>query len=944
MADEINSGKGEDKEFDSEEILDQNGDESVGSGKYEKLIQDGENRYKLTGMFKNWFLDYASYVILERAVPHIADGLKPVQRRILHAMKRVDDGRYNKVANIIGQTMQFHPHGDASIGDALVQLGQKDLLVDCQGNWGNILTGDSAAAPRYIEARLSKFANEVVFNPKTTEWMSSYDGRNEEPVNLPVKFPLLLAQGSEGIAVGLSSKILPHNFNELIDSSIAFLKGDSFELFPDFPTGGIIDCTGYNDGKRGGRVRIRAKIQKIDKKTLVIDEIPYGKTTSVLIESILKANDKGKIKIKKIDDNTAGSAEIMIHLASDVSPDKTIDALYAFTDCEVPVAVNACVIEAQQPKFLTVKEILIYNTNRTKELLRMELEIRLAELENEWHYFSLEKLFFENKKYRLLEQDAKSWEAQIKLLHKEMMEYQELLHKPVTMEDILKLVEKPVRKISKFDVKEVDTKIKRIEEEMKEVLYNLAHLIAYTIKYYEHLKERYGKDFPRKTEVTGFETIQGKKVAVANAKLYMNGKEGFVGMDLKKDEAAEYVCECSDIDDIIVFLKDGRYIVTKVSDKSFIGKDIIYAGVFNKGDNRTIYNVVYRDGKAGITYVKRFSVTSVTRDKEYDLTQGKPDSQILWFTANHNGEAEVLKVFLRPRPKLKKLLLEFDFASIAVKGRASMGNILSKNPVHKVQLKSKGLSTIGGKPLWFDTAINRLNEEQHGIFLGEFHNDDHLIAIFKDGTFYTTNYDLSNRYQGEIERIEKFDTEKTYSAIYYDGEVKSYYVKRFAFEYSDNSAALFISDTKGSEFLAITDNAYPRIELVFGGKHEKRQNEIIDVAEFIGKKGFKAKGKRLTTYETTSIKFIEPLVKEKPDSDESNENGGGENDCGGEKGGGETGGGSGKNDKDSMRGKTAENGKTEEGKRSDKGGFAPGTTTTFDPKDFDDNQPSLFDL
>jgi topoisomerase IV subunit A len=933
MADEINSGKGEDKEFDSEELLDQNGSESVGSGKYEKLIQDGENKYKLTGMFKNWFLDYASYVILERAVPHIADGLKPVQRRILHAMKRVDDGRYNKVANIIGQTMQFHPHGDASIGDALVQLGQKDLLVDCQGNWGNILTGDSAAAPRYIEARLSKFANEVVFNPKTTEWMSSYDGRNEEPVNLPVKFPLLLAQGSEGIAVGLSSKILPHNFNELIDSSIAYLKEKPFELFPDFPTGGIIDCTGYNDGKRGGRVRIRAKIQKIDKKTLVIDEIPFGKTTSVLIESILKANDKGKIKIKKIDDNTAGSAEIVIHLANDVSPDKTIDALYAFTDCEVPVAVNACVIEDQQPKFLTVKEILIYNTNHTKELLRRELEIRQAELENDWHYLSLEKLFFENKKYRLLEQDAKSWEAQIKLLHKEMMEYEELLHKPIVMEDILKLVEKPVRKISKFDVKEVDTKIKKIEEEMKEVLFNLAHLVDYTIKYYEHLKERYGKAFPRKTEVTGFETIQGKKVAVANAKLYMNSKEGFVGMDLKKDDSAEYVCECSDIDDIIVFLKDGRYIVTKVSDKIFIGKDIIYAGVFNKGDNRTIYNVVYRDGKGGITYVKRFSVTSVTRDKEYDLTQGKPDSQLLWFTANHNGEAEVLKVFLRPRPKLKKLLFEFDFASIAVKGRASMGNILSKNPVHKVQLKSKGLSTIGGKPLWFDTAINRLNEEQHGIYLGEFHNDDHLLTIFKEGTFYTTNYDLSNRYQGEIEKIEKFNTEKTYSAIYYDGEAKSYYVKRFSFEYSDNNAALFISDAKGSEFIAISDDAFPRIELVFGGKHNKRPNEIVDVAEFIGKKSFKAKGKRLTTYETVSVSFIEPIIKEELNSEEENENGGGENGLGSKTDGGAV-----------ENNKTRETERAGEGREKDKSGFAPGTTTSFDPKDFDDGQPSLFDL
>lgn len=943
MADEIYSEKGENQDLGSDEILDQTGEEAVGPGKYEKLIQDGENKYKLTGMFKNWFLDYASYVILERAVPHITDGLKPVQRRILHAMKRVDDGRYNKVANIIGQTMQFHPHGDASIGDALVQLGQKDLLVDCQGNWGNILTGDSAAAPRYIEARLSKFANEVVFNPKTTEWMSSYDGRNEEPVNLPVKFPLLLAQGSEGIAVGLSSKILPHNFNELIDASVAYLKGESFELFPDFPTGGIIDCTNYNQGKRGGRVRIRARIQKIDKRTLVIDEIPFGKTTSVLIDSILKANDKGKIKIKKIDDNTAGSAEIMIHLANDVSPDKTIDALYAFTDCEVPVAVNACVIEDQQPKFLTVDEILAHNTEHTKDLLQKELEIRMAELENEWHYFSLEKIFFENKKYRLLEQDAKSWDAQIVHIHKEMLEYQALLHSPITMDDILKLVEKPVRKISKFDVKEIDAKVKKIEEEMKEVAYNLAHLVDYAIKYYEHLKEKYGKAFPRKTEVAGFETIQGKKVAVANAKLYMNSKEGFVGMDLKKDDSAEYVCECSDIDDIIVFLKSGKYIVTKVSDKSFIGKDILYAGVFLKGDNRTIYNVVYRDGRGGVTYVKRFSVTSVTRDKEYDLTQGKPDSQIIWFTANHNGEAEVLKVFLRPRPKLKKLLFEFDFASIAVKGRASMGNILSKNPVHKVQLKAKGLSTIGGKPLWFDTSINRLNEEQHGLFLGEFHNDDHLLAVFRDGTFYTTNYDLSNRYHGEIELIEKFDSTKTYSAIYYDGEAKSYYIKRFAFEYSDNNSTLFISDAKGSEFIAITDDAYPRIEIVFGGKHKKRQNEIVDVADFIGKKGFKAKGKRITAYETASVKFIEPLIKEEPVVEDNNNEGNGG--AGEDVRASEETGLISQDANDGAKGKDSSEGKGgEKGNRNENDMFAPGTSTTFDPKDFDDNQPSLFDL
>ena len=654
---------------EEQEITDSDEGESISTGKYNKLIQDGENKYKLTGMYKDWFLDYASYVILERAVPHIADGLKPVQRRILHAMKKIDDGRYNKVANIIGQTMQYHPHGDASIGDALVQLGQKDLLIDCQGNWGNILTGDSAAAPRYIEARLSKFANEVVFNPKTTEWMSSYDGRNEEPVNLPIKFPLLLAQGAEGIAVGLASKILPHNFNELIDAAIAHLKGKPFELYPDFSTGGLIDCSRYNNGLRGGQVKVRARIDKLDKKTLVITEIPFGKTTSGLIESILKANDKGKIKIKKIDDNTARNAEIVIHLHNDISPDKTIDALYAFTDCEISISPNACVIMDKEPHFLGVDQILRYNTDYTRELLKRELEIRLEELEGDWHYYSLEKLFFENKKYRILEQEAKSWENQLEEVLEAMQEYKDLIRREITMEDILKLVEKPVRKISRFDVKEVETKIEKIEEEMRQVRENLEHLTEYTIAYFRRLKEKYGEKYPRFTEISNFETIQATKVAVANAKLYMNKAEGFVGMDLKKDDKAEYVCECSDIDDVIVFLKNGTYKVIKIADKSFVGKNIIHAGIFVKGDERTIYNAIYRDGKGGNIYVKRFTVTGVTRDKEYDLTQGKPDSQVLWFTANPNGEAEILKIFLKPRPKLKKLIFEFDFASLAVKGR-----------------------------------------------------------------------------------------------------------------------------------------------------------------------------------------------------------------------------------------------------------------------------------
>lgn len=848
------------------------------AGKYQKLIKDGESKYKLTGMFKDWFLDYASYVILERAVPHISDGLKPVQRRILHAMKMIDDGRYNKVANIIGQTMQYHPHGDASIGDALVQLGQKDLLIDCQGNWGNILTGDSAAAPRYIEARLSEFANDVVFNPKTTQWMNSYDGRKQEPINLPVKFPLLLVQGVEGIAVGLASKILPHNFTEVIDAAIAHLKGEEFELYPDFPTGGLIDCSKYNKGLRGGAVKIRAKITKQDKKTLVITEIPFGKNTSALIESIISANEKGKIKIKKVDDNTAQNAEIVIHLSNDISPDKTIDALYAFTDCEVSISPNACVIMDKQPHFIGVDQILRSNTDHTKELLRQELEIRLGELNTSWHYYSLEKIFFENKVYRILENDAADWDTQLKDVYNKMAEFQSLLHSPITMEDINKLVEKPVRKISKFDVKEVDSKIAKIEEEIQSVKYNLEHLVQYTIAHFVRLKKKYAHKYPRLTEISNFETIQATKVVVANAKLYANKSEGFVGMDLKKDENAELVGDCSDIDDIIVFLKNGNYIVTKVTGKAFIGKDIIHVAVFNKNDERTTYNVAYRDGKysvdgnTGTTYVKRFAVTSVTRDKWYNLTKGTPNSVITWFSANSNAEAEILKVFLKPKAKLKKLIFEFNFASIAIKGRASMGNILSKNPIHKIQLKSKGFSTIGGKPIWFDTDINRLNEDERGIYLGEFHINDKILAVFKDGTFYTSNFDLSNRYQGEILRIEKLNTETTFSAIYLDGETKTYYIKRFSFEQCDNVPTPFISDIPGSKFIDLSTDEYPQVQLKFTGKHAKREDEIINVEEFIGKKSYKAKGKRATTYEVGEISFIEPLYKESvPDENTSGE-------------------------------------------------------------------------
>lgn len=828
------------------------------TGKFDRLISQGENKYRLPGMFKDWFLDYASYVILERAVPHINDGLKPVQRRILHAMKKMEDGRYNKVANIIGMTMPYHPHGDAAIGDALVQLGQKNLLIDCQGNWGNILTGDRAAAPRYIEARLSRFANEVVFSPKITEWMSSYDGRNSEPVNLPVKFPLLLAQGAEGIAVGLASKILPHNFNELIDAAVSYLKGDDFEIYPDFPTGGLMDCSRYNRGLRGGQIKVRARIGKLDKRTLVISEIPFGKTTSGIIDSIVAANDKGKIKIRKVDDNTAAQAEIVVHLHNDVSPDITIDALYAFTDCEVSISPNSCVIMDNMPHFMPVDDILRYNVDHTRELLKAELQIRFSELESEWHYSSLEKIFFENKVYRLLEKNASSWEKQLDEVLEEMRRHAGELRRPVEMVDIEKLVEKPVRKISKFDIKAVEDRIRRTDEELAKVKSSLDNLTDYTIAYFEGLKARYGSLYPRRTELSDFENIVVTKVAIANSKLYMNREDGFIGMDLKKDPKAEFVSDCSDIDDVIVFLENGTYRVVKISDKIFVGRNILHAAVFAKKDQRTVYNVVYRDGKDGVYYVKRFSVTGVTRDKEYDFTQGKPGTKIMWFSANRNAEAEVLKVFLKPRPKMKKLVFEFDFASIAVKGRSSMGNILSKTPIHKITLKSKGVSTMGGTDIWFDTDINRLNQDSRGIYLGEFQTNDNILVVLKDGRFYTTSFDLSNRYQGDILSVSKYDPSKVYSAIYYDSEVSYFYVKRFSFEVSDNNVQSFISESKGSYLVGITDDEYPNVRVVFGGRNSSRPPETVSVDGFIGKKGFKAKGKRITSYEVSEIGFAEP--------------------------------------------------------------------------------------
>ena len=834
-------------------------------GKFDRLLGEHSKKFKLSGMFKEWFLDYSSYVILYRAVPHIVDGMKPVQRRVLHAMWRMDDGRYTKVANIVGQALQFHPHGDQSILGALVQLGQKNYLIDCQGNWGNILTGDSNAAPRYIEARLSKFAKEVVFNPKTTNWMTSYDGRNQEPVELPIKFPLLLAQGTEGIAVGLASKILPHNFNELIDASIAILKGEDFEIYPDFPTGGFADCSKYMKGQRGGSVKVRAKIEKIDKNTLAVIEVPYGKTTHAIIDSILKAKDKGKIKIKKIEDLTTSTANILIHLPNDVSPDKTIDALYAFTDCEVSISPNTCVIVDHKPQFLSVDDVLRYSTEHTKSLLGQELQIRLDELENDWHYSSLEKIFFENRVYKILEGDAKSWEEQLQEVFSEMMKYQNLLKRPIIMDDINKLVEKPVRKISKFDVKAVEEKLRGIETEMEEVRNHLEHLTEFTVNYFKNLKKKYGKDYPRLTELTGFESIAVTKVASNNAKLYANKEEGFVGIALKKEDNAEFICDCSDLSEIIVIHKDGKYVVTKVTEKAFFGKDILYVGLFDRNDQRTIYNVIYREGKTAVSYAKRFAVTSVTRDKEYDITQGTPGSQILWFTVNHNGEAETVKIYYRQRPKLKKLIDEYDFSQLLIKGRASRGNLVSKNPINRIQLKSKGVSTIGGKDIWFDEDIQRLNEDGRGLHLGQFNTGDHILAIFKDGTYYTTTFDLSNRYQGDLLKIEKLDMNKTYTALYYDKSVTSFYVKRFSFDVSDNTPVTFISDAKGSYLVELSDDKHPQFEITFGGKHEHREAEVVDAEEFIAKKGLQAKGKRVSAMDVKSVKFIEPLHKPEDD-------------------------------------------------------------------------------
>ena len=845
------------------------------SEKYVRLTETGTARYRLTGMYKDWFLDYASYVILERAVPHVEDGLKPVHRRILHAMRKIDDGRYNKVANIIGQTMQYHPHGDASIGDALVQLGQKELLIDTQGNWGNILTGDMAAAPRYIEARLSKFALDVVFNPKTTEWMLSYDGRNQEPVTLPVKFPLLLAQGVEGIAVGLASKILPHNFNELIDASVACLRGEPFTLYPDFQTGGLIDVSRYNDGLRGGVVKVRARISKIDKRTLAITEIPYGTTTESIKESIIKANEKGKIKIRKVDDNTAEKVEIIVHVSADESADKTIDALYAFTDCEVSISPNSCVISDEKPHFIGVSEILRRSAERTKHLLGTELRIRLGELDEEWHMASLERIFIENKIYQAIE-GKKSREEAYEAVDERLAPFKKLLRREVTHEDVVKLTELRFIRISKYDSAKADNQIKGIEEETERVRHDLEHLTDYAVAWYGRIKEKYGKGRERRTELREFDSIEAAKVVVANAKLYVDREGGFFGIGnaMKKDE---YVCDCSDIDEVIVFTQAGNYLVTKVSDKAFYAPGIQYIGVFKRNDERTIYNVLYRDGEKGPIMMKRCAIKGVTRDREYAITKGTPGSRILYMSVNPNGEAEVLKIMFKQRTRLKKAIVDLDFSKLAIKGRSSQGNLFSRYAIHKIQVKERGASTLAGQNIWFDEDVMRLNTDGRGRLLGEFQGDDKIIVFTSKGQYYTTGYDTGHHFPEDTIRVEKYAPDRIYSVAYYDADSRYYYLKRFAAEASDNRMQSFIDDSNPrSRMTALSADRYPQLEITYGGAHRTRPADLVDVEQFIGVKSHRAKGKRLTTYDVASLRFTEPL---RPDPDETSAgNGNGEAD------------------------------------------------------------------
>ncbi|RAV28235.1 DNA gyrase/topoisomerase IV subunit A [Sinomicrobium soli] len=817
---------------------------------------------RVTGMYKDWFLDYASYVILERAVPAIEDGFKPVQRRILHSMKELDDGRYNKVANIVGHTMQYHPHGDASIGDAMVQIGQKDLLIDTQGNWGNILTGDGAAAPRYIEARLSRFALEVVYSPKITEWQLSYDGRKKEPVNLPVKFPLLLAQGAEGIAVGLSTKILPHNFLELIDASVKHLKGKSFKLYPDFPTAGIADMTNYNDGMRGGKVRVRARISQMDKNTLVITQIPYGTNTSSLIDSILKANDKGKIKIKKIEDNTAAEVEILVHLPSGISPDKTIDALYAFTACETSISPLGCIIEDNKPLFVGVSEMLRRSTDYTVELLRSELEIQLKELEEQWHFASLERIFIENRIYRDIEEEE-TWEGVIAAIDRGLQPHIKHLKRAVTEEDIVRLTEIRIKRISKFDIDKAQQKIDALEGDIAQVKHHLGHLIDYAIDYFTRLKKTYGEGRERKTEIRVFDDIEATKVVMRNAKLYVNREEGFIGTSLRKDE---YICDCSDIDDIIVFTGEGKMMVTRVEAKTFVGKNIIHAAVFRKKDKRTVYNLVYKDGKGGASYIKRFHVTSVTRDREYDLTQGKKGSSILYFSANPNGEAEMITVFLRQAGSIKKLKWDLDFADVLIKGRQSKGNLVTKYAVKRIELKEKGVSTLKPRKIWFDDTVQRLNVDGRGELLGAFRGEDRLLVINQSGVAKTIVPDLSTHFDDDMIVLEKWNPKKPVSAIYYDGEKERYYVKRFLIE-QGNREELFITEHPKSQLEVVSTDWKPVAEVEFVKPRGKqaRENLAVMLEEFITIKGIKALGNQLTTDRVKQISLLDPLPYDVPE-------------------------------------------------------------------------------
>ena len=850
--------------LDEEEISAYNEPEEISeSGKTgEEAVH---NVLHVNDFYKDWFLEYASYVILDRAVPYLSDGLKPVQRRILHSMRRMEDGRYNKVANIIGHTMQFHPHGDMSIGGALVGMGQKELLIDSQGNWGNILTGDGAAAPRYIEARLSKFALEVAFNPKTTEWKASYDGRNKEPIALPMKFPLLLAQGVEGIAVGLATIIMPHNFNELIDASIAHLRNEDFEIYPDFLTGGFIDCSKYKEGLRGGQLKIRARINKLDNKTLVITEIPYGKTTDKVIESIIKANEKGKIKIKKIDDNTSSNVEIVVHLSPGISPDETIDALYVFTDCETPVSPNSCVIIDKKPHFLSVKEILRRCTDSTVALLKLELEIRLNELAEDWHKTSLEKIFILNKVYLVIE-ESKNEDDMFKRIDDGLKPFVKKLKRPVSREDLVRLANIPVKRISRYSSFEADNHLKNIEAEILTVQANIDNIINFTIDYFIHIKAKYGKGRERKTEIRNFETIDASEVAIANTKLYGNLADGFIGTSLKKDQ---FLFDCSDIDDVIVFLDNGKYVVTKVSEKAFIGKNIIHIAIFRKNDERTIYNSVYIDGASGIAFMKRFFVTNTIRDKEYDITQGTNRSKLSYFSANPNGEAEKIRIWLKPRPKLKKTIFDVDLKMLAIKGRQSMGNVVSKNPIHKVKKIEEGFSTLGGIKIWFDTVTRRLNQSDRGQYIDEFKGAERILVVSNNGKYTLMSFDLSNHFDEDPyvwpnneQFIEKFRKGKILTLIYLDGEQNYYYIKRFEVEETTKWLDL-IGENQNSKLIAVSKNSYPRVEVKYVDSG-KRPDEIIDAEEFIGVKGYSAKGKRVTTHDVAEITFIEPI---KPDEE-----------------------------------------------------------------------------